>query len=73
MSNDACRCFNARLPQVNADLLRERLWNEYHIEVPVGAWHDQVRMRISFQGYNDSSDADRLVEALARLLPGVAV
>jgi len=64
--------FSALLPNVNADLLRQRLWDEYRIEVPVGLWKGQVRMRVSFQAYNDQADADTLVEALERLLPQVA-
>ena len=68
-----CQMFSARLPQVNVDLLRQRMWDEYRIEVPLGPWHDQVRLRISFQGYNDQADADTLVEAVTRLLPEVAL
>ncbi len=61
--------FSALLPNVNADVLRQRLWDEYRIEVPLGPWRGQNRMRISFQAYNEQSDADTVVEALARLLP----
>jgi isopenicillin-N epimerase len=68
-----CQMFVARLPQVNVDRLRQRLWDEYRIEVPLGPWQDQVRLRISFQGYNDQSDADTLVSALTRLLPEVGL
>ncbi len=64
-----CQMFSARLPRVNADLLRQRMWDIYHIEVPLGPWQDQVRVRVSFQGYNDQADADTLVEALTQLLP----
>ncbi|MGC8781770.1 MAG: aminotransferase class V-fold PLP-dependent enzyme [Anaerolineae bacterium] len=67
-----CQMFSAILPAVDAGLLSRRLWDEYRIEVPVGPWKDQVRMRVSFQAYNDQADADALVEALARLLPEVA-
>jgi selenocysteine lyase/cysteine desulfurase len=38
------------------------------VEVPVVAWHGQKFIRVSLQGYNMPSDADALVEALARLL-----
>lgn len=68
-----CQMFNARLPQVNLDILRQRLWDEYHIEIPLFAWQGQARVRVSFQGYNDQADADTLVDALARLLPHVAL
>ncbi len=64
-----CQMFSAILPLVNVELLRRRLWDDYRIEVPVGPWRGQVRMRISFQAYNEQADADTLVEALGRLLP----
>lgn len=64
-----CQMFSAILPPVDAGRLSQRLWDEYRIEVPVGPWKGQVRMRISFQAYNDQQDADTLVEALARVLP----
>lgn len=67
-----CQMFSALLPPVDAAQLSRRLWDEYRIEVPVGPWKGQVRMRISFQAYNDQHDADTLVEALTRLLPEVA-
>jgi isopenicillin-N epimerase len=63
-----CQMFSALLPNINADLLRQRLWDDYRIEVPLGPWRGQNRMRISFQAYNEQADADTLVEALARLL-----
>lgn len=64
-----CQMFSALLPNVNADVLRQRLWDDYRIEAPVGPWRGQLRMRISFQAYNDQAEADTLVEALTRLLP----
>lgn len=68
-----CQMFAARLPPANADLLRQRMWDEYHIEVPLGPWQGDLRLRVSFQAYNDQADADTLVEALTRLLPQTAV
>jgi isopenicillin-N epimerase len=57
------------LPACNANMLQERLYGEYRIEVPVGVWHDRPCLRVSVQGYNTRADIERLVEALARLLP----
>jgi isopenicillin-N epimerase len=61
--------FTARLP-VHTDLaaLKQRLYDEYRVEVPVVSWNGQKFIRVSLQGYNTPSDADTLVEALARLL-----
>ena len=61
--------FAARLP-AHTDLaaLKQRLYDEYRVEVPVVAWNGQKFIRVSLQGYNTPGDADTLVEALARLL-----
>jgi isopenicillin-N epimerase len=57
-----------RLPPVDVNSLKERLYNDYRVEVPVFKWNDQPFMRVSFQGYNSRADADALVEALKHLL-----
>jgi isopenicillin-N epimerase len=48
--------------------LKHRLYNEYHIEVPVIQWNNNLFIRLSIQAYNQPSDIDRLLEALHRLL-----
>jgi isopenicillin-N epimerase len=61
--------FAARLPaHTDLEALKQRLYDEYRVEVPMVAWHGQKFMRVSLQGYNTPGDADTLVEALARLL-----
>lgn len=61
--------FSARLPKdVDPLLLKLRLHDQYHIEVPVITWGDQIFIRVSIQGYNDSLDTDRLLSALGNLL-----
>jgi isopenicillin-N epimerase len=58
-----------RLPSdVDTSWLKLRLYDEFHIEVPVICWQNQPMMRVSFQAYNDHSDAEALVEALQKLL-----
>jgi isopenicillin-N epimerase len=60
---------SVRLPSdVDQDWLKEHLYNEFRIEVPVIRWQDQSMLRVSFQAYNDQSDAEALVEALGKLL-----
>lgn len=56
------------LPACDTDALKKRLYDDYRIEVPVMVWHDQPVIRVSFQGYNDEADLDRLVAALQALL-----
>ena len=64
--------FAAPLPDVDPDLLKRRLYDEYRIEVPVFRWNGTPLIRVSFQAYNDQWDADALVDALTRLLPELA-
>lgn len=57
------------LPPCDADALKQRLYEEYHIEIPICTWNGRQFVRISVQGYNTQADIDSLVEALAELLP----
>ena len=61
--------FAALLPAgVDTDTLKARLYDEYHIEVPLHRWNNQSLIRVSFQVYNDSSDANALLHALEMLM-----
>jgi len=60
----------ARLPETDVELLQRRLFEKFRIEVPCLRWNSRPLIRFSFQAYNDSEDAELLVEALAELLPG---
>lgn len=51
----------------DAAALRDRLLFEHQVEVHVGSWKNQVRLRVSAQIYNEMADIGRLIEALARL------
>lgn len=53
---------------VDADLLKIRLYEKYHIEVPVFQWKDRKLIRISVQGYNTERDVNKLVNALRNLI-----
>jgi isopenicillin-N epimerase len=57
------------LPPCDPVALQRQLYDEYRIEIPVLVWHDRPYLRLSIQGYNTRADVDRLVEALAHLLP----
>jgi isopenicillin-N epimerase len=48
--------------------LKKCLYDDFRIEVPVICWQNQPMIRVSFQAYNDQSDADTLVNALNHLL-----
>jgi len=51
--------------------LKNRLYDEYQIEVPLSQWQDRQFVRISIQGYNTQGDIDALVDSLKVLLPQV--
>ena len=57
-----------RLPPVDVNALKERLYNDYRVELPLFKLNDQPFMRVSFQGYNSRTDADALVDALKHLM-----
>ena len=63
--------FAARLPEVNVEELKQRLYDEFNIEIFIDRWNGQPYIRGSFQAYNNSKDADALVKALSSLLPQV--
>jgi len=63
----------APLPKCNIEVLKQRLYDEYRIEVPLILWQEQQFVRISVQGYNTREDIDALVKALATLLPHVVL
>lgn len=58
-----------RLPKCDPLRLKNRLWDEFKIEVPIIVWNDETLLRVSVQGYNTQSDLDWLVQALEKLLP----
>lgn len=57
------------LTPCDPDVLKQRLYDEYHIEVPIGGNKERQYVRASIQGYNTKQDADALVAALHELLP----
>ena len=55
----------ARLPaETDILALKEYLYNECHIEVPLVEWNGSKLIRVSFQGYNTTEDIDSLILAL---------
>jgi isopenicillin-N epimerase len=56
-------------PGVEANDLRQALWERYHIETPVIERPDGLLIRVSTHWYNTEAEVDRLGEALETLLP----
>lgn len=52
------------VPPMDANLLKETLFERYHIEIPVTSYKDRLFVRLSLQGYNTREDAQALVAAL---------
>ena len=49
-------------------LLKQHLYDQYQIEIPLVDWNGHKLIRISVQGYNSHRDIDILCQALADLL-----
>jgi isopenicillin-N epimerase len=61
--------FATYLPRgIDPEELKTRLYQEYHIEVPTHKWDGQPLIRVSFQAYNDQSDAELLIAAMGKIL-----
>jgi isopenicillin-N epimerase len=56
------------LPPGDEKVLKQRLYDEYQIEIPIMVWQGQRYIRISAQGYNTRADVDKLVGALGEIL-----
>ncbi|MDQ3066452.1 MAG: aminotransferase class V-fold PLP-dependent enzyme [Actinomycetota bacterium] len=50
------------------DGLQRRLYDEHRIEVVVRAWEGRSLLRVSIAPYNDETDVERLLDALATLV-----
>jgi isopenicillin-N epimerase len=61
-----CTC---PLPPIDGARLKERLWDDYQVEIPASSRNGRASVRVSIQAYNRPEDVDRLLEALTALLP----
>jgi isopenicillin-N epimerase len=53
---------------INPFSLKEELYKQFLVEVPIITWNGQNLIRVSVQGYNTRRDVNRLVKALRALL-----
>lgn len=60
--------FVARLPKATAEKLREVLWPEFKIEIPLPEWNGDSLVRVSVQAYNTPEDMERLLGAIEKYL-----
>jgi isopenicillin-N epimerase len=59
------------LPPCDAAELKRRLYDQHQIEIPTTRWGETPCLRVSVQGYNTREDIERLVAAVANVLPRV--
>src|SRR5205823_843633 len=50
------------LPPCDTAALKERLWDDFRIEIPTTQWGDVPCVRVSVQGYNTRADIERLLD-----------
>jgi isopenicillin-N epimerase len=56
------------LPPCDAEELKQRLYDEYQVEVPIIMWGERQFVRVSIQGYNTKDDVEALLRALNAVL-----
>ena len=56
------------LPKSCPKNLKELLWNNYKIEIPIFEFNNAMYIRISMQIYNDKNDVDYLMNALDNII-----
>ncbi len=55
-------------PGTDVLTLKQRLYDDYKIEIPLPVWSGRPFIRVSVQGYNTRADIDQLVAALGACL-----
>ena len=61
------------LPQLmDSKELKNALYDDFQIEIPVIDWNQRHFLRISYQVYNEISDLEKLYAALKDLIPRIS-
>jgi len=47
--------------------LKQRMYDEFRVEAPITSWNGLHMIRVSYQGYNDHDDLERLMTAVEAL------
>ncbi|MBX3055921.1 MAG: aminotransferase class V-fold PLP-dependent enzyme [Anaerolineae bacterium] len=58
----------AALPPVDGRDLKQRLLQEFKVEIPITEWHGRTFVRISAQGYNTVEDMEALLAGLTAVI-----
>jgi len=56
------------LPDVDVESLKNTLWQDYNIEIPISEQNGRYYIRVSLQIYNTDDDVIRLMRALRQLV-----
>ncbi len=56
------------LPECDANAVKARLYDDFHIEAPIGKFADRCGIRVSIQAYNTADEVQILIAALKRIL-----
>lgn len=56
------------LPPCDTTVVKQRLYDEFRVEVPLTQWSGNPGIRVSFQGYNTADDLNHLLTALAAIV-----
>jgi isopenicillin-N epimerase len=60
--------FTAPLPACDATEVKQRLYDNYAVEVPLVTWNDHHYVRVSIQGYNTPEDGQKLLTGLREII-----
>ena len=60
--------FTVQLPPCDPAVVKTRLYDDYHVELPVFTWKDRQYLRVSIQGYNTPDEGEQLLSALRKVL-----
>jgi isopenicillin-N epimerase len=52
----------------DAPKIKQRLYDEYRVEIPANQWGEKPSLRVSVQGYNTRADIERLLSAVRGVL-----
>ena len=57
-----------QLPDCDVELIRRKLYDEHHIEAPLGSFLDRCGIRVSVAAYNTADEINLLIDVLTSLI-----
>ena len=56
-----------QIPVNDSLAIKNKLLNNYNIEIPIFKWDNKNMLRFSFNAYNDESDSTALIDAINKI------